>query len=579
FNEQLDKLIKGTLPKGHIFQLGNAGAILKASGIEELPIELSADRTKEKSEQPNHPFDLNDLKNLTKAVQNPIAVFDSTKKDGSKIILTELKDKKGNNYVVALRVSNKGAGRLNVEINDVKSVYPKDHTQGVLDWINSEGNLLRYADKEKALNYISVQSTNLIGNGNTEKGSNTKIQHKLNNAVEKIKNFKNPISDKEVDDVRFSVNKNYIGEALYIINKNAKKLRDLKRDLYNFQKYGDVTSGLAERAGVSEFNFSEEKNSLVVYEENGKAYYDIKDIEDAIKNQEREVSFIENNDNYDEDELDFEKSYLNSLESIKETFENNIEKIKGVYMFDLSNELNRLYEFKGKVISKIGGKAIGVHVFPKGDVRELYKIGDFVFHGEDVSDDYTKEEILKLDKLGEISSDIKIDNIKSLEDAISEIEKKLGIQFMQYPDGTIYGAVLPDGTMYFNPEHLNANTPIHEHTHLFNQVIQQTNPKLWNRMVEAVKGIGLWNEVKNDPNYKNLKTDSQIADEVYSRLTGNKGEVNWQERIAKADSKSRLAKVGELIKEYWNNVMDILGIKKMSADDFANMTLDKLFSG
>ena len=43
-------------------------------------------------------------------------------------------------------------------------------------------------------------------------------------------------------------------------------------------------------------------------------------------------------------------------------------------MFDLSNELNRLYEFKGKVISKIGGKAIGVHVFPKGDVRELYKI-------------------------------------------------------------------------------------------------------------------------------------------------------------------------------------------------------------
>ena len=70
-----------------------------------------------------------------------------------------------------------------------------------------------------------------------------------------------------------------------------------------------------------------------------------------------------------------------------------------------------------------------------------------------------------------------------------------------------------------------------------------------------------------------------LADEVYSRLTGNKGEVNWQERIAKADSKSRLAKVGELIKEYWNNVMDILGIKKMSADDFANMTLDKLFSG
>ena len=58
-------------------------------------------------------------------------------------------------------------------------------------------------------------------------------------------------------------------------------------------------------------------------------------------------------------------------------------------------------------------------------------------------------------------------------------------------------------------------------------------------MVEAVKGIGLWNEVKNDPNYANLKTDSQIADEVYSRLTGNKGEVTGkkglQQQTARAD--------------------------------------------
>jgi len=153
------------------------------------------------------------------------------------------------------------------------------------------------------------------------------------------------------------------------------------------------------------------------------------------------------------------------------------------------------------------------------------------------------------------------------------------VKLMKTKYGEIYGAVLPDGSMYLNPEKLNANTPIHEYTHLFNQVIQKTNPKLWNRMVEAVKGIGLWNEVKNDHNYANLKTDSQIADEVYSRLTGKKGEKDWQDRIAKADSKSRLARIRELIKEYWNNVMDFFGIKNMTADDFANMTLDKLFSG
>ena len=164
----------------------------------------------------------------------------------------------------------------------------------------------------------------------------------------------------------------------------------------------------------------------------------------------------------------------------------------------------------------------------------------------------------------------------------SRIYNNSDIKLLQYPDGTVYGAVLPDGSMYLNPERLNANTPIHEHTHLFNQVIQKTNPKLWDKIVEATKKTELWEEVKNDPNYANLKTDSQIADEVFSRFVGDKGEGSWQERIAKADSKSRLAKVGELIKEYWNAIKEFFGVdiyKGMTADDFANMTLDKLFSG
>jgi N12 class adenine-specific DNA methylase len=169
-------------------------------------------------------------------------------------------------------------------------------------------------------------------------------------------------------------------------------------------------------------------------------------------------------------------------------------------------------------------------------------------------------------------------------DAFNARAKELGVKpiDIKYPDGTVYGAVLPDGSMYLNPKKINANTPIHEHTHLFNQVIQKTNPKLWDKIVEATKKTELWEEVKNDPNYANLKTDSQIADEVFSRFVGDKGEGSWQERIAKADSKSRLAKVGELIKEYWNAIKEFFGVdiyKGMTADDFANMTLDKLFSG
>lgn len=203
FNQELEALKNGTLPVGHIFQLGRPNAILQSAGLPNLPIEMSATRLKNKSQQENHPFDLSEVENLPQAIQNPIAVFDSTKGNETKVILTELQTQKGDNYVVAMRVSNKGKGRNNIEINDIKSVYPKDHFEGVLDWINGADNLMKYADTKKLLDYISVQSTNLIGNGNTntaesQSRSNANLQKKIEIAKEKIQefNFENPKIEK-----------------------------------------------------------------------------------------------------------------------------------------------------------------------------------------------------------------------------------------------------------------------------------------------------------------------------------------------------------------------------------------------
>ena len=200
FNEQLQQQIDGTLPKGHIYELGNPSDILLSAGIPDLPIELSAERLLRKSEQEGHLFDLSEIKNLPDAIQNPLAIFDSTKLDGSKVILTELQHK-GSNYVVVMRVQFKGRGRHNIQINDIKSIYPKDHVTGVLDWITSQDNLLRYVDKEKTSNYISVQSTNLIGNGNTVRGNgrhskqrynSAEVRKLFNRATKIINDFENP---------------------------------------------------------------------------------------------------------------------------------------------------------------------------------------------------------------------------------------------------------------------------------------------------------------------------------------------------------------------------------------------------
>ncbi|MEG1686220.1 MAG: hypothetical protein RR319_09830, partial [Bacteroides sp.] len=148
-----------------------------------------------KSSNGKHDFDLAELMNLPKSLEDPLMIFDSTKKDGSKVILTELQHN-GNNFVVVIRVHNKGRGRLNIGINDIRSIYPKDNVHGVLDWINSKDNLLLYADKKKALEYISVQSTNLAGNGNNNQ--------ELNLATNIIENFENPtIEEQENNDILF----------------------------------------------------------------------------------------------------------------------------------------------------------------------------------------------------------------------------------------------------------------------------------------------------------------------------------------------------------------------------------------
>ncbi|GHU95317.1 hypothetical protein FACS1894156_4740 [Bacteroidia bacterium] len=187
FNVELQQQIGGTLPKGHVYQMGMPGLILQSAGISYLPIELSADRLQIKAGEhyrQNHPFDLVEINDLPSAINSPIAVFDSTKKDNSKVILTELQHE-DSNFIAILRVRHSANSRkLSVEVNSVRSIYPKGNVLGIVDWINSKDELLRWIDKEKAMRFISTQSTHLIAGGN-------KTQDLINTA-KIINNFENP---------------------------------------------------------------------------------------------------------------------------------------------------------------------------------------------------------------------------------------------------------------------------------------------------------------------------------------------------------------------------------------------------
>ncbi len=163
-----------------------------SAGIANLPIELSAERLLLKAGNDyHHPFDIKALKDLPNAIQNPIAIFDSTKKDGGKVLLTELQHRKSN-FIAVIRVQKKDKIRkYNIEINSVKTIFPKDNKQGIVDWINSKDKLLQWADKKKALNFISTHSTHLNASGNKMQGfSSANLQKELDLAKKNIKKFK-----------------------------------------------------------------------------------------------------------------------------------------------------------------------------------------------------------------------------------------------------------------------------------------------------------------------------------------------------------------------------------------------------
>ncbi|GHU86103.1 hypothetical protein FACS1894153_2530 [Bacteroidia bacterium] len=207
FNEELKKQIQAKnnpnnkelqdWAKNHIYNLGNAGVILQSAGFRNQSIELKASRLSAKSMQDNHPFDLSEVENLPNAIQNPLAVFNSSTIVGRKLIFTELdhtdnKTGKTKNFIVAVELN--AINGKNIEINDIRSVYPRNNSQ-IISAINNEYAI--YLDKDRIKNWISKQQFNSAEVTNPI--LSTKIQKDFKSAIKKVEDFENPkISNKNL---------------------------------------------------------------------------------------------------------------------------------------------------------------------------------------------------------------------------------------------------------------------------------------------------------------------------------------------------------------------------------------------
>lgn len=93
FNDELGRLTDENKDK-IVLSLGRPSDILLAAGVSEKPMKLYGNKVIKKMRK--HGFALDELKDLPRAVADPIAVFDNIGREGNRSILTELRTEQGN---------------------------------------------------------------------------------------------------------------------------------------------------------------------------------------------------------------------------------------------------------------------------------------------------------------------------------------------------------------------------------------------------------------------------------------------------------------------------------------------------
>ena len=172
FNKELEGLTT-TNADMVALSLGRPSEILRAAGVEDKSMKLYGNKVIAKMKK--HGFTLNEIRDLPRAVANPIAVFNNYGVDGNRSILTELRTSQGN-ILVTLKV---GVDQ-DIDFNIISSVFGK-HGTNIVDWLNK--GLATYINKEKALAFLFYQSAPIAA---------TAAKAELNSAAKVIENFENP---------------------------------------------------------------------------------------------------------------------------------------------------------------------------------------------------------------------------------------------------------------------------------------------------------------------------------------------------------------------------------------------------
>lgn len=172
--------------------------------------------------------------------------------------------------------------------------------------------------------------------------------------------------------------------------------------------------------------------------------------------------------------------------------------------------------------------------------------------------------------------------------------KGVAVRELRSADGVVYGWTV-GGEAYLNRDAMNPETPVYEYTHLWDLMVQRENPELWSRGKELMQQSGLWDEVRDDPAYADIRDDEDaVVSEVHARLTGERGaevlermveDARKDGALAVAEAVSLVSRLRQWLREMFEGLKKTLGkwskrdLNELTAEQFVDMSLRDLVEG
>jgi hypothetical protein len=173
------------------------------------------------------------------------------------------------------------------------------------------------------------------------------------------------------------------------------------------------------------------------------------------------------------------------------------------------------------------------------------------------------------------------------------------IQELKTSSGEVYGFVY-QGEIYMDETKLDPQVPIHEYTHIWDEAVMQSSPRLWERGKRLLRDSNntvlrkLWNDIaESEAHGKKWQAQGKIAEEienlitgeVHARLVGEKG-AELLEQIEKAQGgKGLITRLKRWMTDVFKHLAKTFGtwtddaLNELTLDDFINMPLRDFVDG